>query len=110
MDRAALPLGIRNPANIWSLGSAAWTGAPLQRMPRKSPSAIGPAPVTPGLHRRDRPDQLGFKHQLRSDLAAVVTVTDALDGRRLHRIITTPQRRDDYLRHQFDQTAYVGLV
>ncbi len=53
---------------------------------------------------------LGFKHQLRPDLAAVVTVTDAFDGQKQHRIITTPQLRDDYFRHQFGRIAYVGLV
>jgi outer membrane receptor protein involved in Fe transport len=53
---------------------------------------------------------LGFKHQLRPNLAAVVTVTDALDGQRLHRLITTPQLRDDYLRNQFGRLAYVGVV
>jgi outer membrane receptor protein involved in Fe transport len=53
---------------------------------------------------------LGFKHQLRPDLAAVVTVTDAFDGQKQHRLITTPQLRDDYFRHQFGRLAYVGLV
>jgi outer membrane receptor protein involved in Fe transport len=53
---------------------------------------------------------LGFKHQLRSDLAAVVTVTDVFDSQKQHRIIATPQLRDDYLRRQFGRLAYVGLV
>ena len=53
---------------------------------------------------------LGFKHQLRPDLAAVMTVTDAFDGQKQHRLIATPVLRDDYLRHQYGRLAYVGLV
>jgi outer membrane cobalamin receptor len=53
---------------------------------------------------------LGYRRQLRPDLAAVVTVSDALDGQRFRRLIVTPQLRDDYLRHQIGRVAFVGLV
>jgi outer membrane receptor protein involved in Fe transport len=53
---------------------------------------------------------LGFRRQLAPNLAAVVTVTDALDGQKLRRVTTTPLLHDDYLRHQYGRLAYVGLV
>jgi len=53
---------------------------------------------------------LGFKRQLAPNLAAVITVTDAFDGQKLHRLIVTPLLRDDYLRNQYGKLAYVGLV
>jgi outer membrane receptor protein involved in Fe transport len=53
---------------------------------------------------------LGYRRQLRPDLAAVVTVTDLFDGQRFQRLIVTPQLRDDYLRNQYGRIAFVGLV
>lgn len=53
---------------------------------------------------------LGYRRQLRPDLAAVVTVTDLFDGQRQQRLINTPQLRDDFLRHQLGRVAFVGVV
>ncbi|MDB5476238.1 MAG: hypothetical protein JWP49_1749 [Phenylobacterium sp.] len=53
---------------------------------------------------------LGYKRQLRSDLAAVLTVTDLFDGQRQQRIIGTPLLNDVYVRHQLGRVAMVGLV
>ncbi|HZZ34063.1 MAG TPA: TonB-dependent receptor [Phenylobacterium sp.] len=53
---------------------------------------------------------LGYRRQLRPDLAAVVTVTDLFDGQRFQRLIATPQLRDVYLRNQYGRIAFVGLV
>ena len=53
---------------------------------------------------------LGYRRQLRPDLAAVVTVTDLFDGQRQQRLISTPQLRDDFLRHQLGRVAFVGVV
>jgi hypothetical protein len=53
---------------------------------------------------------LGYKRQIGSNLSAVVTVSDALNGQRFRRIVLTPALRDNYLRYQLGQIAYVGLV
>lgn len=53
---------------------------------------------------------LGYRRQIRPDLAAVVTVTDLFDGQRQQRLISTPQLRDDFLRHQLGRVAFVGVV
>jgi outer membrane receptor protein involved in Fe transport len=53
---------------------------------------------------------LGYRRQLRPDLAAVVTVTDLFDGQRFQRLIVTPQLRDSYLRNQYGRIAFVGLI
>jgi outer membrane receptor protein involved in Fe transport len=53
---------------------------------------------------------VGYKRQLRADLAMVATVSDLLKGQKLHRVVTTPQLQDSYLRDQFGRIAYVGLV
>ena len=53
---------------------------------------------------------LGYRRQLRPDLALVVTVSDVLDGQRLNRLTRTPLLRDDYTRYQIGQIAYVGVV
>ncbi len=53
---------------------------------------------------------LGYKRQLRPDLSLVLTVTDLFDGQRFQRLISTPQLRDDYLRHQIGRIASVGVV
>lgn len=53
---------------------------------------------------------VGYKHQLRPDLAAVATISDLFEGQKTRRLITTPVLRDVYLREQFGRIAYVGLV
>ncbi|MDR3513103.1 MAG: TonB-dependent receptor [Caulobacteraceae bacterium] len=53
---------------------------------------------------------LGVKHQLRPDLAVVLTVSDALDGQKLRRFETTPLLRDTYQRYQVGRIASLGLV
>ena len=53
---------------------------------------------------------LGYRRQLRPDLAAVVTVSDVFDGQRFVRFVDTPQLRQTYTRHQLGRVAYVGLV
>jgi outer membrane cobalamin receptor len=53
---------------------------------------------------------LGYRRQLKSDLALVATVSDLLDGQRFQRIVTAPQLHDDYVRHQIGRVAYLGFV
>jgi hypothetical protein len=53
---------------------------------------------------------LGYRRQLSPSLAAVVTLSDALDGQKLQRLIDTAQLREVYLRHQIGRVAYVGFV
>jgi outer membrane cobalamin receptor len=53
---------------------------------------------------------LGYKHQLRPDLAMVVTVSDVLDGQRLRRFVSTATLKDAYQRYQVGRIAYVGVV
>lgn len=53
---------------------------------------------------------LGYKHQLRPDLAVVFTVSDLLDGQKLRRFVDTPTLQDVYQRYQIGRIAYVGLI
>ena len=53
---------------------------------------------------------LGYKRQIRPNLAAVATLSDALDGQRLRRVVTTATLQDDYRRQQYGQLFYVGFV
>jgi outer membrane receptor protein involved in Fe transport len=53
---------------------------------------------------------LGVKHQLRPDLAMVLTVSDVFDGQKLRRFVSTPLLQDAYQRYQIGQIAYVGVV
>jgi outer membrane receptor protein involved in Fe transport len=53
---------------------------------------------------------LGYRRQLRPDLALVLTVTDLFDGQRFQRIVTTSQLNDVYDRHQLGRIASVGVV
>ncbi|WP_165837249.1 TonB-dependent receptor [Phenylobacterium hankyongense] len=53
---------------------------------------------------------IGYRRQIRPDLAVTLTVSDLFDGQRYRRLVTTPQLRDDYLRHQIGRIAYVGFV
>jgi len=52
----------------------------------------------------------GYKRQISPSLAAVATLSDALNGQILHRIVTTPSLQDDYRRQQMGQIAYAGFV
>lgn len=53
---------------------------------------------------------LGYRRQLRPDLALVATVSDALDGQKFRRIVDTSALQDDYLRDQVGQIVMVGAV
>jgi hypothetical protein len=53
---------------------------------------------------------LGYKRQLRPNLALVATISDAFDGQRFQRRVTTATLQDDYLRHQYGRIAYLGVV
>jgi hypothetical protein len=53
---------------------------------------------------------LGYKHDLRRNLALVVTATDVLNGQKFHRVTATPGLADDYLRYQVGQIVLAGLV
>ena len=53
---------------------------------------------------------LGYKRQLGGNLAAIVTYSDALNGQKMRRQVTTPQLRDAYERDQIGRVGYVGLV
>ena len=53
---------------------------------------------------------LGYRRQLRPDLAAVVTVSDVFDGQRITKLIHTPTLLETYARRQIGRIAYVGLV
>ncbi|MDB5464892.1 MAG: hypothetical protein JWP23_3281 [Phenylobacterium sp.] len=53
---------------------------------------------------------LGYRRQLRPDLAAVFTVSDLFDGQRFTRVVSTPQLQDTYVRHQLGRVAYIGFV
>jgi outer membrane receptor protein involved in Fe transport len=53
---------------------------------------------------------LGYRRQLRPDLAAVLTMSDIFDRQRFVRHIDTPALRETLTRHQLGRIAYVGLV
>jgi outer membrane receptor protein involved in Fe transport len=53
---------------------------------------------------------LGYRRQLRSDLALVITVSDALNGQRLTRTVNSPALAETYVRHQVGRIAYAGLL
>jgi hypothetical protein len=53
---------------------------------------------------------LGYRRQLRSNLALVVTLSDALDGQRFRRVVSTPVLQQTYVREQLGRILYVGLV
>jgi hypothetical protein len=52
----------------------------------------------------------GYRRQLRSDLALVLTVIDLFDGQRQRRVIDTPVLHDIYLRHQVGRVGLIGLT
>jgi len=53
---------------------------------------------------------LGYKRELRPDLALAATVSDLLDGQRFHREISTPGLIDNYTRYQVGRLVAVGLI
>jgi outer membrane receptor protein involved in Fe transport len=53
---------------------------------------------------------VGYRHQLRSDLTALVTVSDAFNGQRVERLLTTPTFTGEYLREVRGRIAFVGMV
>jgi hypothetical protein len=53
---------------------------------------------------------LGFKHRIGPDLALVLTVSDAFDGQKLRRVLTTPTLQDAYQRYQVGRVVYLGFT
>ncbi len=53
---------------------------------------------------------IGYKHQLRPELTAILTVSDVFNGQRNERIETTPTLSADYLRAVQGRVLYLGLV
>ena len=53
---------------------------------------------------------LGYKRQLRSDLTAVVTLSDLFNGQRLRRFSSLPGSTQEYERTVFGRILYVGVV
>jgi outer membrane receptor for ferrienterochelin and colicin len=53
---------------------------------------------------------LGFKHQIRTNLAGVLTVSDVFNGQILRRFVGTPELSDRFERAQVGRIAYVGIV
>jgi outer membrane receptor protein involved in Fe transport len=53
---------------------------------------------------------LGFKHQLKSDLAAVATLSDVFNGQRFQRFAATPSFTQEYERRVRGRVLYLGLV
>lgn len=52
---------------------------------------------------------LGFRHQIRNNLAAVATVSDLLDSQRDRLIIDTPTLHDEVTRRRSNRTAALAL-
>ncbi|GAC1499519.1 MAG: outer membrane beta-barrel family protein [Steroidobacteraceae bacterium] len=53
---------------------------------------------------------LGYKHQLHSDLTAVATVSDLFDGQRFQRFAGSPTFTQEYRRSVRGRVLYVGVV
>jgi outer membrane receptor for ferrienterochelin and colicin len=53
---------------------------------------------------------VGYKHQVRADLTAIVTVSDVFNGQRYERFQTTPTFTGDYLRAVRGRVLYIGLI
>ena len=53
---------------------------------------------------------VGYKHQLRSDLSVVATVSDVFNSQVLRRTIATPTLAGTYSRQQQGRIAYIGAV
>jgi len=52
---------------------------------------------------------MGYKRQLNSNLALVVTVSDVFNGQRSIRTVNTPTLQETYNRFQYGRIAYVGF-
>jgi outer membrane receptor protein involved in Fe transport len=53
---------------------------------------------------------LGYSHQIRSNLNLVVTVSDLLNSQKMHNHIQTAALTGDISRHQLGRVAFVGLT
>jgi outer membrane receptor for ferrienterochelin and colicin len=53
---------------------------------------------------------VGYKHQVTSDLTAIVTVSDVFNGQHYERVESTPAFTGDYLRAVRGRVLYVGVV
>jgi len=53
---------------------------------------------------------LGYKRQLKSDLTAIMTVSDAFNGQRYERLAVTPTFTEEYQRITQGRVLYVGFV
>ncbi|HTB68623.1 MAG TPA: TonB-dependent receptor [Steroidobacteraceae bacterium] len=53
---------------------------------------------------------IGYKRQLKSDLTAILTVSDVLNGQRYQRVDDTPMITATYLRAVRGRVIYVGLI
>ncbi|WP_167759835.1 TonB-dependent receptor domain-containing protein [Massilia horti] len=53
---------------------------------------------------------LGYKHQLTTDLSLVATVSDVFNGQRQRRTVSTPALMQQYERWQPGRIAFVGLT
>ena len=53
---------------------------------------------------------LGIKHQLKTDLTAVVTVSDVFNGQRFQRLAMSPTFTEEYIRTVRGRVFYVGFV
>ena len=52
---------------------------------------------------------MGFRHQIRNNMALVVTVSDAFNGQKFQRVIDTSTLHDRYTRLQAGRVIFVGL-
>jgi outer membrane receptor for ferrienterochelin and colicin len=53
---------------------------------------------------------VGYRHQVTSDLTAIVTVSDVFNGQRFERFESTPTFTGDYLRAVRGRVLYLGVV
>ena len=53
---------------------------------------------------------VGYKHQVKSDLTAIVTVSDVFNGQHYERFESTPAFTGDYLRAVRGRVLYVGVI
>ncbi len=53
---------------------------------------------------------IGYKHQLKPNLAAIATVSDVFNGQRYRRYASTPTFAQSYQRQVHGRVLYVGLV
>lgn len=53
---------------------------------------------------------IGYSHQIRSDLNLVVTVSDLLNSQKMHSHIQTTTLTGDVYRHQQGRVAFIGLT